>query len=309
MSYLNRVPSNFMMKYFSEESRLTNLRVQDKNHALLTGCAAYNWSDAPNETKGVLSEHCALLTIQSKIDNIDHQQANINQTHSLLEQMKSVLIDFRGLCIQANNSANTAHEAISLGSSVLKEQFIGLINTKDYQGHYLFSGPDTNKKPVDMEQYRYTPDLSKPNHSYYCGQESHNKAWPSARDPFVEKALRAFQGLESMFSHTKEGTSVAFDYKQLEEIIFLTGESFADLNERSSIFLGGEAKTLSLQQTHLNNGLLVASERFEQLGKTNLASAVPEQIMAQQQSSLSMIVLNHHISQISMYAKRLLLTG
>ncbi len=96
--------------------------------------------------------------------NIDVSQRRLEQEEIALDQLNNINIRLREITIKAGSEVLTAADRKSLAVEVdeMTQQMLGLMNTKDVQGEYLFSGykGDTAAYAYDetSEQYVFQGD-------------------------------------------------------------------------------------------------------------------------------------------------------
>ena len=85
--------------------------------------------------------------------NIERARSNLVLTEVTLKDSVNILQRAYELTIQADNDVLKAsdRQAIGLEISQLKDTLIGLANTRDYNGDYLFSGYRVTSKPFDLD--------------------------------------------------------------------------------------------------------------------------------------------------------------
>lgn len=109
---------------------------------LATGKRVINPSDDPSGSARLvgLSESAAVTEQYQR--NIDHLQARLEQEDTVLASVGDGLQRARELAVQALNDTNSAEDRIALAKEVrqIMDQLLGLANTRDAQGEYLFAG-------------------------------------------------------------------------------------------------------------------------------------------------------------------------
>ena len=81
--------------------------------------------------------------------NIERARSNLVLTETTLQDSVNILRRVYELTIQADNDTLTASDRQSIGLEItqLKEAMLGLANTRDYNGDYLFSGYRVTSRP------------------------------------------------------------------------------------------------------------------------------------------------------------------
>ncbi len=121
-------------------------------------------SDDPSTASRILDLNDALNKIQQHEENASFAVQRLSVEESVLASAENLLQRVRELTVQAGNSAVldvTAKEAIAEEITQLNEQLFDLVNTKDVNGEYLFSGFQTGTQPFTIDaagNYIYNGD-------------------------------------------------------------------------------------------------------------------------------------------------------
>ena len=85
-------------------------------------------------------------------DSIDTLLAQLNQEDVMLSSYTSYLQDIRILILKANNGALAAVDLASMAGQINQWQsaIIGLLNSRDAEGYFLFAGSETSTPPVAL---------------------------------------------------------------------------------------------------------------------------------------------------------------
>ena len=104
-----------------------------------------NWT----QLQGVRREIHAL---DQYINSIDELTAQLNQEDVMLFSYISYLQDIRSLILEANNGALEVVDLSSMGEQIYQWRgaIIGLLNSRDAEGYYLFAGSQTGTPPVTV---------------------------------------------------------------------------------------------------------------------------------------------------------------
>ena len=86
------------------------------------------------------------------IDSIDTLLAQLNQEDVMLSSYTGYLQDIRVQILKANNGGLAAVDLANMAGQIAQWQgaIIGLLNSRDAEGHYLFAGSATRTPPVAM---------------------------------------------------------------------------------------------------------------------------------------------------------------
>ena len=84
------------------------------------------------------------------IDSIDTLLAQLNQEDVMLSSYTGYLQDIRVQILKANNGGLAAVDLANMAGQIAQWQgaIIGLLNSRDAEGHYLFAGSETRTPPV-----------------------------------------------------------------------------------------------------------------------------------------------------------------
>ena len=86
------------------------------------------------------------------IDSIDTLLAQLNQEDVMLSSYTGYLQDIRVQILKANNGGLAAVDLANMAGQIAQWQgaIIGLLNSRDAEGHYLFAGSATRTPPVAL---------------------------------------------------------------------------------------------------------------------------------------------------------------
>lgn len=121
-------------------------------------------SDDPSTASRILDLNDALNKIQQYDENSGFATQRLGVEESILASVENLLQRVRELAIQAGNTAvldTTAKEAIAEEVTQLNEELFDLVNSKDVNGEYLFSGFQTGTQPFTIDaagNYIYNGD-------------------------------------------------------------------------------------------------------------------------------------------------------
>lgn len=121
-------------------------------------------SDDPSTASRILDLNDALNKIQQHEENASFAVQRLSVEESVLASAENLLQRVRELTVQAGNSAVldvTAKDAIAEEITQLNEQLFDLVNTRDVNGEYLFSGFQTGTQPFTVDaagNYIYNGD-------------------------------------------------------------------------------------------------------------------------------------------------------
>ncbi|QNM98472.1 flagellar hook-associated protein FlgL [Chitinimonas koreensis] len=146
---------------FSMNNRQADLyKLQNQ---LSTGRRILTPADDPVAAARSLDLSQATQVNEQYIDNVKYANSTLALTEDNLQQVTAVIQDIQELAVQSGNPALTSSEKKMLESDIRGkyQQLIGLANTTDGNGLYLFSGYKGDTKPFNEQSYgnvRYDGD-------------------------------------------------------------------------------------------------------------------------------------------------------
>jgi len=116
---------------------------------LSTGRRMLTAADDPAASAEVLNLNQAIASTQQYQANADTARARLSLEDSTLGNVGDLLQRVRELTVQANNDSQTpeTRSYIATELSQLHDQLVGLANTRDANGEYLFAGFKGNSQP------------------------------------------------------------------------------------------------------------------------------------------------------------------
>jgi flagellar hook-associated protein 3 FlgL len=120
-----------------QQSKLSRTELQ-----LATGNRVLKPSDDPTAAARILDLNRQIETVNQHQRNIDQVRARLDLEDSTLDGAVNLLQRLRELTVQAANDTNNAtnRTAISYEVGQLRDELLGLANTRDHNGEYIFSG-------------------------------------------------------------------------------------------------------------------------------------------------------------------------
>ncbi|WP_086480842.1 flagellar hook-associated protein FlgL [Oceanospirillum sanctuarii] len=128
-----------------------------------TGKRVLTPSDDPVASTLAFNAKNKLANMEQYSKNIDYAEKSLRTSESTLETIHNRLQRARQLMIQANNDAigDDGRKTIGLEMREITDQLEKLINTKDEQGNYIFSGSKVDTAPFAKQSdgsYSYQGD-------------------------------------------------------------------------------------------------------------------------------------------------------
>ncbi|HHH39223.1 MAG TPA: flagellar hook-associated protein 3 [Sedimenticola sp.] len=124
-------------------------RLSDTEEQLSTGKRILTPADDPAGAARVLDYNRAIATVDQYQNNADRARSRLEQEESLLAGTENLLIRAKELAIQGNNDSNGPEDKRAIAGEIrqLLEQVLGIANTRDANGEYLFGGFQTGEPP------------------------------------------------------------------------------------------------------------------------------------------------------------------
>jgi flagellar hook-associated protein 3 FlgL len=120
----------------------TSNRLYELQQQLSTGKRVLQPSDDPLASAQILKLTKEVEKTEQYQDNIDISRRRLSLEETTLDAVNDATLRVKELAIQANSGAvsDTDRALIATELDELEKQLFGLLNTKDVQGEYLFSG-------------------------------------------------------------------------------------------------------------------------------------------------------------------------
>ncbi|CAK0778465.1 flagellar hook-associated protein 3 FlgL [Gammaproteobacteria bacterium] len=141
---------------FHQQSITSMLNAQSQldetQQQLATGRRMLNPSDDPAASSQALSLRQTVATTEQYQNNADTATARLNLEESSLTGVGNVLQRVRELALKSNNAdlTNSDRHAIAVEMRQNFDALVGLANTRDANGEYLFSGYNTQTQPFNV---------------------------------------------------------------------------------------------------------------------------------------------------------------
>ena len=208
--------------------------------------------------------------------NIERSRNNLVLTEVTLQDSVNILKRAYELTIQADNDVLTPTDrrAIGLEITQLKEALIGLANTRDYNGDYLFSGYRVTTRPFVENAHG--------NVEFHGDRGSHQVQ--------ISETLRAMTGLDGadvfMRVTTPSGTQDAFATLTAIEQKLLKGEKHSTGVEEVRLaiehftnqqtIVGAEINKVDFQKDVIGNRQQLLAENLSGFEDADIAALVTE---------------------------------
>ncbi len=149
-----RVSTNQYSQMMSSSLNNNSLGLNKLMQQMATGKRILLPSDDPMASTRV-------KTLQGQQASLNQYQSNIEQADVLLKNQEvylsnsvDVMLQMRDLMLWAGNDANGPNERAAIADELeqLQESLVSLINAKDENGKYIFSGNEVNEAPLTKDE-------------------------------------------------------------------------------------------------------------------------------------------------------------
>jgi flagellar hook-associated protein 3 FlgL len=136
--------AQFLAEIHTLESNLSQTQSQITSNQSFTTA-----SQNPTAAGSVNNYNQALAQSQQYVTNSNSAQTRLSTEDSTLSQVQTQLQSLRDLALEANNSSLSAQDrsAIATQASQIQASLVGLANTQDGNGEYLFGGFASQAQP------------------------------------------------------------------------------------------------------------------------------------------------------------------
>jgi len=143
---------------------------------LASGKRIQTASDDPASAARILGLNKAIDTVNQYQDNIDRASSRLEHEETIVGSVVNLLQRAKELSIQGNNDTLAQTDRAAIGTEVhqLLNELVGLANTRDPDGEYIFSGFQTDTKPfsqVTAGAFSYSGDLGQRSLQISAGRE------------------------------------------------------------------------------------------------------------------------------------------
>ena len=142
-------------------------QLQQTQTEVSTGIKTLKPSDGPSATVSINNLTQSISQNQQYQTNNDAATQRLSLENSTMQNASGLLNQINSLCIQSMNGSNNASDRATLANQIqgLNQQLVGLANTQNVNGEYIFSGTKSNTPP-------FTQDASNPGAYDYSGNSA-----------------------------------------------------------------------------------------------------------------------------------------
>ena len=267
-------------KLFNDQSvaRFNRLSgdIQNTQGRIATGKNVLRASDDPVAAANISFARDQKVMLDRFNTNIDRARVRLNVTENVLSDSMNVLTRAYELALQGRNDALSAvdRQAIAMEVTQLKNTMMGLANSRDASGNYMFSGFKLTEAPFKRDEdglIQYHGDRGA--HSVQVSEDLRLRTGVDGATMFLRVPTETggkdvFAILEKLESDLKSGYTDAASVDDLDFSI----KHFSIQQTR----VGAELNKADLQQAALEKRILLMDENLSNLEDADLAALVTE---------------------------------
>ena len=256
-------------------NRLTG-DIQNTQGRIATGKNILRASDDPVAAANISFTRDQKVMLDRFNTNIDRARIRLNVTENVVADTMNVLTRAYELALQGRNDALSVvdRKAIAKEVTQLKNTIMGLANSRDASGNYMFSGFKLNQAPFKADEdgtIQYHGDNGA--HSVQVSEDLRLRTGVDGATLFLRVPTQTggkdvFAILEKLESDLKSGYADAVSVDDLDASI----QHFSIQQTR----VGAELNKADLQQAALDKRILLMDENLSSLEDADLAALVTE---------------------------------
>ena len=267
-------------KLFNDQSvaRFNRLSgdIQNTQGRIATGKNVLRASDDPVAAANISFTRDQKVMLDRFNTNIDRARIRLNVTENVLSDSMNVLTRAYELALQGRNDALSAVDRNAIAKEVtqLKNTMMGLANSRDANGNYMFSGFKLNQTPFKHDEegvIQYHGDRGA--HSVQISEDLRLRSGVDGATMFLRVPTQTggkdvFSILEKLENDLTSGFTDAVSVDDLDSSI----QHFSIQQTR----IGAELNKADLQQSALEKRILLLDENLSNLEDADLAALVTE---------------------------------
>lgn len=147
-----RISTSWSQQLSVNEMLRQQAKVSKTQMQLSTGLRILTPSDDPTASANILDFQQSIAQTTQYQSNADTATARLTLEESVFDQAGNVLTRAKELALQANNGIMSAGDRIAIKADIdqLLHEMVGLANTKNANGEYIFAGDLSNIPPVTL---------------------------------------------------------------------------------------------------------------------------------------------------------------
>ena len=257
----------------NQQSKLNELQIK-----LSSGKQYLNSSENPAASERILNINQAISQTTQYQSNIDAANQRLSLEETTLNSVVDILNKLKDLGVQSLNGINNAsnRQTIAAQFDSLNQQLLGLANTKDANGEYLFAGYLSRTPPFKATGSNTTP--------FYAYQGSNDQR--SIQIGETQKIVEGDSGSSVFGPSTPGGTNSIFDIvKQFSNELKQNNPSASTLSGIDTVLnnvisiqssIGSRMNTLDAQQTSNGDYITTMQTVLSQAQDLNYAKAISQ---------------------------------
>lgn len=256
-------------------NRLTS-EIQNTQSKIATGKNVLRASDDPVTAANISFTRDQKVMLDRFNTNIDRARTRLTVTENVLADSANVLTRAYELALQGRNDALSPADRVAIAQEVeqLKETMVGLANSRDSYGNFLFSGFKVNQVPFRYDEagkVQYHGDSGA--HTVQISEDLRIRTGIEGADLFLRVDTKTggqdvFAILERLESDLRAGYANAGSIDDLDSSI----QHFSIQQTR----VGAELNKADLQQSALEKRILLMDENLSSMEDADLAALVTE---------------------------------
>lgn len=256
-------------------NRLTS-EIQNTQSKIATGKNVLRASDDPVTAANISFTRDQKVMLDRFNTNIDRARTRLTVTENVLADAANVLTRAYELALQGRNDALSPADRVAIAQEVeqLKETMVGLANSRDSYGNFLFSGFKVNQVPFRYDEagkVQYHGDSGA--HTVQISEDLRIRTGIEGADLFLRVDTKTggqdvFAILETLESDLRAGYANAGSIDDLDSSI----QHFSIQQTR----VGAELNKADLQQSALDKRILLMDENLSSMEDADLAALVTE---------------------------------
>jgi flagellar hook-associated protein 3 FlgL len=129
-----------------QQSQLSETQLQ-----VSTGRRILTPSDDPAGASRIVDYNRKIETLEQYLNNADRAATRLEFEEQAIAGTANILLRARELAVQGSSDLLTQENRTAIAAEIreLRDQMIGLANTRDAQGEYIFAGYQTGTEPFD----------------------------------------------------------------------------------------------------------------------------------------------------------------
>ena len=256
-------------------NRLTS-EIQNTQSKIATGKNVLRASDDPVTAANISFTRDQKVMLDRFNTNIERARTRLTVTENVLADAANVLTRAYELALQGRNDALSPADRVAIAQEVeqLKETMVGLANSRDSYGNFLFSGFKVNQVPFRYDEagkVQYHGDSGA--HTVQISEDLRIRTGIEGADLFLRVDTKTggqdvFAILETLESDLRAGYANAGSIDDLDSSI----QHFSIQQTR----VGAELNKADLQQSALDKRILLMDENLSSMEDADLAALVTE---------------------------------